>query len=88
MDGQAGHNTHPHAMIDTLVPGHECRNDLTTSVALMRKLRRLSVCLVYCFDMLTMDVCSTRHYETPGCPVQELNVCTILILMYYHNINQ
>ena len=25
-----------------------------------------------------MGVCSTRHWETPGRQVQELNVCTVL----------
>ena len=32
-----------------------------------------------CFDMLSMVVCTTRHWQTPGRLVQELNVCTVHI---------
>ena len=30
------------------------------------------------FDMLSMGVCTTRHWQAPGRLVQELNVCTVL----------
>ena len=36
------------------------------------------VCLVYHFDMLSMRVCTTRHRQTSGWLVQELNVCTVV----------
>ena len=42
-------------------------------VALIRKLRGSLMCLVYCFDMLSMGVCTTTHWQTSGRLVQELN---------------
>ena len=29
------------------------------------------------FDMLPMGICTTRHWQTSGQLVQELNVCTV-----------
>ena len=29
------------------------------------------------FDMLSMDVCTTKHWQTSGRLVQELDVCTV-----------
>ena len=31
------------------------------------------------FDMLSMGVCTPRHWQTPGRLMQELNVCTVMI---------
>ena len=31
------------------------------------------------FDMLSMGVCATRHWQTPSWLVQELNVCTVSV---------
>ena len=47
-------------------------------VALIRKIRDSSICLAYSFDMLSMGLCTTRHYQTSGRLVQELNVCIVL----------
>ena len=46
-------------------------------VTLIRKLRGLLMFLTSFFDMLYMGVCTTRHWQTPGQLVQELNVCTV-----------
>ena len=35
------------------------------------------MCLDYFFDMLPMGACKTRHWQTSGQPVQELNACTV-----------
>ena len=35
------------------------------------------------FHMLSMGVRSTRHWETPGRLVQELNICTVNILLIF-----
>ena len=43
------------------------------NVALIRKQRGLF------FDMLSMGVCTTRHWQTSSRLVQELNVCTVHI---------
>ena len=32
-------------------------------------------------DMLSMGVCTTRHWQTSGRLVQDLNVCTVLLLL-------
>ena len=34
------------------------------------------MCLAYTFDMLSVDQCTTRHWQTSGLLVQELNVFT------------
>ena len=35
-----------------------------------------------CFDVLSMGVCKTRHWQTSGRLVQELHVCTVWESMY------
>ena len=35
------------------------------------------MCLAYLFYMLSMDVCTTKHWQMSGRLVQELNVCTV-----------
>ena len=42
-----------------------------------RKLPGPLVCLAYFIDVLSMDVCTTRHWQTSGRLVQELNDCTV-----------
>ena len=44
------------------------------AVALTRKLPRSLMCLAYFFYMLSMGVCTTRHWQTYVQLVQELNV--------------
>ena len=47
-------------------------------VALICKLYWSLMCLDYFFDMLYLGVCTTRHWQTSGRLVQELNECTVL----------
>ena len=48
------------------------------NVAFICKLRVSLMCFAYYFDMLSMGVCTTSHWQTSGRLVQELNVCTVL----------
>ena len=63
--------------IATHFPWHGCMYDLQLNVALVRKLRGSLKCLAYFLDMSFMVVCTTRHWQTSGRLVQELNVCTV-----------
>ena len=56
---------------------HGCMNDLQLTVALIRKLRGPLKWLTYFLDMPFMVVSTTRHLQTSGRLVQELNVCTV-----------
>ena len=47
------------------------------NVALICKIRGSLMWLAYLFDMVSMGVCTTRHLQTSGRRVQELNVCTV-----------
>ena len=38
--------------------------------------------LGFFFDMLSMGFFTTRHYQTSGRLVQELDVCTVLVMKY------
>ena len=44
------------------------------TVTLVRKL----LCAWFIFDMLSISFCTTRHWQTSGQLVQELNVCTVV----------
>ena len=46
-------------------------------VALICKLHGLLMCLACSFDILSMDVCTTRHCQMSVRLVQELNVCSV-----------
>ena len=62
-------------------PGHGCDHRSMTSkpkAALISKLRGSLMCLAYFFDMLSMWMCTNRHWQTSGRLVQELNVCTVM----------
>ena len=48
------------------------------NVAVIRKVRGSLMCFAYYFDMLSMGVCTTSHWQTSGRLVQELNVYTVL----------
>ena len=63
--------------IATHFPWHGCMYDLQLNVSLIRKLRCSLKCLAYLFDMSFKVVCTTRHWQTSGRLVQELNVCTV-----------
>ena len=50
---------------------------LQLKVALSRKLRGSSKCFAYICDIISMGVSTTRHGQTSGLLVQELNVRTV-----------
>ena len=50
---------------------------LQLKVALSRKLRESSMCFAYICDIISMGVSTTRHGQTSGRLVQELNVRTV-----------
>ena len=50
-------------------------------VALIRKLRGSLMYLAYFFDMSSLGVCTTRHWQTSTRLVQELNVYTVCSLI-------
>ena len=67
-------------IIHNRIPGHGCDHRSLTSqlnIALIRILFGSLTCLAYFFDMLSMGVCATRHWQMSGRLVQELNVCTV-----------
>ena len=72
MPGQTGHNTQPHAQF----PGYGCMDDLTTESSFNSQATCVIMSLIYFFDMLSLGVCTTRHWQTSGRLVQELKVCT------------
>ena len=74
---QPGHNTRPHARLPPRFLGMYAWMTSQLNVALIRKLRGALLCLAYFFDMLSMGFCKTRHGQTSGRLVQELNVCNV-----------
>ena len=66
-----------HDRMPDCLTGMGARTTSQLNVALIRKLRGPLMCLTYYFDMLSMGVCTTRHWQTTGRLVQELNVCTV-----------
>ena len=52
--------------------------DDLTNVALIRKLRGSLMCLaIFSSDLLSMGVCTTRHWQVPSRLVLELNFGTV-----------
>ena len=89
MPGQPGQNTRPHAK---LPPSFLAMDACTTSqldVVLVRKL----LCAWLIFDTLSISICESRHWQTSGQLVQELNVCAVehVLIIYnrdhHHNIS-
>ena len=80
-----GHNTRLHAPLPHSFLGMGALITSQVNVTLIRKLRGSLVCLAYFFNMLSMDVCTTRHWQTYGRLVQELNVCTVGVFVGYFN---
>ena len=77
MRGQPGHNTQPHARSQPSVHGIDAWITSELNEALVCKLR---VSLMSMADILTChpwSFCTTRHWQTYGRLVQELNVCTV-----------
>ena len=52
--------------------------DLTTESSFDSQAKWVMMCLAYLFGMLSMGVCTTRHWQTSGRLVQELNVWTVV----------
>ena len=61
--------------------GHGCMHDLTTEHSFDSQVTWVIHVLGLLFDILSMDVCTTRHYRTSGRLVQELDVCTVELLL-------
>ena len=55
---------------------------LQLTVALICELSVSLLCLAYFFDMLYIVVCTTRHRQTSGQLVQELDVCTVYVAVF------
>ena len=51
-------------------PGYGCMDDLTTESSFYSQATWVVMCLVYFFDMLSLGVCTTRHWQTSGQLVQ------------------
>ena len=79
--GQHEHNTQPHARLPPSFPGIDAWMTSQAKVALIHKATFTWVIdvLGLLHDMLSMDTCSTRHWQTSVRLVQELNVCTVPI---------
>ena len=69
--------------IATQFDGHRCMGEPTTDVALIRKLRGSLMCLAYILNMLSMGVCTTRHWQESSQLVQKLNVCTVVYIIIF-----
>ena len=87
MRGQTGHITRPHARFSPSFLGMNAWITSQLNVALFFKLRGLLACLPYYFDMLSVGVCTTRHCQTSGRLVQELNVCTVASHLVHHQMS-
>ena len=75
---QTVHNTRPPARLPPFSKGMD---DLTTG----RSFDSQATCTQVIdmigsfFEMLSMGVCTTRHWQTSSRLVQELNVCTVAV---------
>ena len=73
MPGQPGHSTRLHAQFPPSFLDMDACTTSQLNVALVRKL----LCAWLIFDTLSISVCTTRHWQTSGKLVQEVNVCTV-----------
>ena len=80
MRGHSGHNTRPHSRLPLSCL---CMDDLTTDHIFDPQATWVIGVLGY-FLTLSMGVCTTRHWQTSGRLVQELNVCTVHVLQLSH----
>ena len=70
MSGQPRHNTRPRARLPPSFLGMDAWMTSQLNVALIRKLRVALMYLANFFDMLSMGVCKTTHWQTSGRLVQ------------------
>ena len=85
MRGQPGHDTRPHARSPSCwqSSGHGSVDDRAAKHGFDSKLRWPLMCLAYFFDIQSICVYTTRHWQTSGRLVQELNVCTVAVFCEY-----
>ena len=67
--------------IATQSPWHGCMDELKNKISLNLQAHGSFVCLTYLFDVLSISVFTTSHWQTCGRLVHKLNVCTV-----YHDI--
>ena len=72
-----GQNIRPHAWLPLSFLGMDAWLTSQLKVVLIQKLLRPLICLAKYFEMLFMDVYTSRHMRTSGRLVHELNVCTV-----------
>ena len=75
-----------HAQLPTIFLGMDAWITSQLNIALICKLCVSLMCLTYLFDVLSMGVCTTRHWQTSGELVQELNVCTVCVMLNVFSI--
>ena len=73
MRGHSGHNTRPHSRLPLSCM---CMDDPTTE-RIFDSQATWVIDVLWYFLTLSMGVCTTRHWQTSGRLVQELNVCNI-----------
>ena len=64
------------------VPGYGCMDDLTTERSFASQDTWVINVVGLLSDMLAMGLRTTRHWQTSGRLVQELNVCTVYCTVY------
>ena len=77
MRGHPEQNTRPHARLPPSLLGMDAWMTSQLNVVLIHKLRGSLICLARYFEMLFIDVYTTRHRHTSGRLVQESNVDTV-----------
>ena len=74
--------------IASKIPGHGCIDDITTECSFGSQ----ATCdidvlgLFFQILVLSMGVCTTRHWQTSGRLLQELNVCTVTDWQYLRHV--
>ena len=81
MHGQPGHDTRPHVRLPPCFLGMNPWVTSQLNAVSNRKLPGSLVCLAYSINVLSIDVCITRYWQTPGRLVQELNDCTVVSIL-------
>ena len=83
MRGQPGHDTQPYPRLPSSLLGMDAWMISQLNAALW-VIYVGHCCAWLMFDMLSMGVCTTRHWQTSGRLVQELNVCTVHVKRAKH----
>ena len=76
MRGQPGHKNDRTPNCHQF-PGRGGMEDLATESSFDWQATGIIAMLGLFLDMLSMVVCTTRHWQTSGRLVQELNICTV-----------